>query len=171
MAHRMRNLPTITVLAVRSKHRNIQPCTQCRLCGGSSPETARRSWGCPLQSHEWRPARQRLHTWRSTYVGPRASHVQSQLWDCAVLEEWWAAIAMPSLWVAHMGLAGLHDMGTEFIRQVLSESQKVWLAHARAHDGLIKARSGPRAQWRGGCENFNYASRRNGRVSPGRPPN
>ena len=41
------------------------------------------------------------------------------------------------------GLAGPHNTGTEFIRQVLLESQKVWLAHARAPDGLIKARPGP----------------------------
>ena len=41
-----------------------------------------------------------------------------------------------------MGL-GLHDVGKEFIRQVLSESQRVWLAHAKARDGLIKARAGP----------------------------
>ena len=31
-----------------------------------------------------------------------------------------------------MGLAGPHDMGTEFIRQVLSQSLKIWLAHTRA---------------------------------------
>ena len=41
---------------------------------------------------------------------------------------------------AHMGLAGPQDMGTEFIRQVLLELQKVWLAHTRA-PGLIKARA------------------------------
>ena len=39
-----------------------------------------------------------------------------------------------------MGLAGLHDSGTEFIRQLLLESQKVWLAHAKAREGLRKAR-------------------------------
>ena len=27
---------------------------------------------CPVQSHEWRPARQRTHTWLTTYVGPQA---------------------------------------------------------------------------------------------------
>ena len=43
-----------------------------------------------------------------------------------------------------MGLVGLHNMGPEFIRQVLPESQKVQLAHAKAREGLIKARSGLR---------------------------
>ena len=38
------------------------------------------------------------------------------------------------VWAAQMGLAGPHDIGTE-TRQVLSESQRVWLAHARARDG------------------------------------
>ena len=33
-------------------------------------------------------------------------------------------------------------MGMDFIRQVLSESQKVWLAHARGQ-GFIKVRLGP----------------------------
>ena len=42
-----------------------------------------------------------------------------------------------------MGLAGLHNTGTEFLGQVLSESQKVWLAHTRAREGLIKAHSRP----------------------------
>ena len=97
-----------------------------------------------MQSHEWRPTPQCLHTWLSTYAGPRASQVQGQLWDSAVLEQWLAAIATPSLQVARVGLAGLHHIGTEFIRQVLSESKKVWLVHGRVRDGLIKACSGPR---------------------------
>ena len=42
-----------------------------------------------------------------------------------------------------MGLVGPHDMGAEFIRQVLSKLHKVWLTHAKAREGLIKARSGP----------------------------
>ena len=48
--------------------------------------------------------------------------------------------------MAQMGLVGPHDMGTELIREVLSESQKIWLAHARARDGLIKDRPEPRVQ-------------------------
>ena len=75
-------------------------------------------------------------------MGPRASQVQSQLWNSAILEQCSSAIAMPSLWAAHMGLAGPHDMGTEFIRQELLESQKVWLAHSsgRPHQGPLRAR-------------------------------
>ena len=46
------------------------------------------------------------HTWLSSYVGPRASQVQSSLWDPMVLEQWSAAIAAPSMQAAHMGLAG-----------------------------------------------------------------
>ena len=57
-----------------------------------------------MQFHEWRPTQQRLHT----------------------------AIATPSQWAAHMGLAGPHDMGMEFVRQVIWESRKVWLSHAKA---------------------------------------
>ena len=96
-----------------------------------------------MQSHEWRPARQRLHTWLTTYLGPRASQVQGQLWDPTGLEQWSAAIATPSVRAAHMGLAGPHDIGTEFIRQIQSESQKVWLEHAKAWEGLMKAHAGP----------------------------
>ena len=97
-----------------------------------------------VQTHEWLPACQRLHTWMSTYVGPRSSQVQGQLQDLVVLEQWSAAIATPPIWTAHMGLARPQDLGTEFIRQVLSESQRMWLAHTRALEGLIKARVGPR---------------------------
>ena len=60
----------------------------------------------------------------TTYVGPQASQMKGQLWDFAVLEQWPTVIRTPSLWAAHMALAG-HDMGTEFIWQLLSESQKV----------------------------------------------
>ena len=70
--------------------------------------------------------------------------MQGQLWDSVVLEQWSAAIATPSMRAVHMGLAGLQDRGTEFIGQVLWGSQRVWLAHAKARDGLIKARAGPR---------------------------
>ena len=69
VAHRMRNLPTMTVLAEHSQHRNVQLCRRCLLCGGC-PETVQHLWECPVQSHEWQPARQRLHTRLSTYVGP-----------------------------------------------------------------------------------------------------
>ena len=76
-----------------------------------------------MQSHEWRPAQQRLHTWLTTYVGPQVWWVQGQLWDSAILEQWSAAIATPSLRAAYMRLAGPNDIATEFIRQLLSESQ------------------------------------------------
>ena len=132
VAHWMRNLPTMTVLAERSTHRNMH----LLLCGGG-PQTAHHLWECPVRSHEWRPARQRLHTWLTVYVGPRASRVQGQLWDPAVLEQWAAAIAKPSLQAAHMGIAGPHDLGTEYIRQVLFASQHVWLAHAKAPERLV----------------------------------
>ena len=42
-----------------------------------------------------------------------------------------------------MGLARPHNIKTEFIRQIPSESQKIWLAHAKARERLTKARAGP----------------------------
>ena len=72
MAHQMRNLPTMTVQAECSEHQNVRLCTQCVLCG-SGPETGRHLWECLVQSNQWRPAWQRLHTWLSTDVGPRVS--------------------------------------------------------------------------------------------------
>ena len=77
---------------------------QCLLCG-SGLETAQHVWACPVQTHKWRPAKQHLHAWLTTYVGPQALQVQGQLWDPAVLEQWAVAIATPSLRMAHMGLA------------------------------------------------------------------
>ena len=81
-----------------------------------------------MQTHEWRPARQRLHAWLTIYIGLRTAQVQGQLWELAVLEQWAAAIATPSLRMAHMGLTGPHDIRTEFIKQVVKESQ-----HMRPH--------------------------------------
>ena len=84
-AHRMCNLPTMTVLVERSGHHNVRLCTRCLLCN-SGLETARHLWEHPVQSHKWCLARQHLRTWLSIYVGPRASRVHSQLWDSEVLE-------------------------------------------------------------------------------------
>ena len=75
-------------------------------------------------------------------MGPRASQIHGQLWDSAILEQWPAAITTLSLQAAHMGLTGPHNLGTECIRHVLSRSQKVWLAQAKAREGLIKAHTG-----------------------------
>ena len=55
----MRNLHTMIVLAEHSEHRNVRLCMQC-LLWDNGPETSRHLWECPVQSHEWRPARQRL---------------------------------------------------------------------------------------------------------------
>ena len=81
----MRHLPTMTVLAKRAQHRNVQLHERCMLCGGG-PETAGHVWACPVQTHEWRPAKQRVRACLTTYGGPQASQVQGQLWDPAVLE-------------------------------------------------------------------------------------
>ena len=58
-------------------------------------------------------------------------------------------------------------MGTEYICQVLDEALKVSLVHARAHDVLIKARSGPEEPWRGPCMSCSYTSEQNSTKSPG----
>ena len=64
--------------------------------------------------------------------------------DPTVLEQWVVAMAStPSMRPAHLGLARPQDVGTEFIRQVVTESHKVWLSHAKAREDLIKARAGP----------------------------
>ena len=96
-----------------------------------------------MHPQEWCPAPQRRHTWLTTYGGPQTSQLQGQLWDSAVLEQWSTAITIPSLRAAHMRVVGPHHIGTEFTRQILPESQKVWLTHAKAPEGLIKARARP----------------------------
>ena len=82
------------------------------------------------------------HGGMSTHVGPRASQVRSQLWGPMVLKQWSAAVATVHADGTY-GAGGMYDLGTDFIQQVLLESQRVWLAHATAQDGLIKARTGP----------------------------
>ena len=64
------------------------------------------------------------------------------------------AAAKPSLRGTHMGLAESHHMGTEFIQQVLTESQKVLLAHTKARTNLIKPERGPEAGWLRPCGNL-----------------
>ena len=93
VAHRMRNLPTMMVLVEHSEHRNVQLSTQCLSCNSQKRLATYGNARC--SSHEWRPARQALHMWLSTYVGPRASQVQGQRWDSAVLEQWSSATATP----------------------------------------------------------------------------
>ena len=70
MAHGMDNIPTMTVLAHRSSHRNTVLDTTCLLCG-AQPETAPHLWACSAQSHEWGPARWRLAEWLDQKVGKR----------------------------------------------------------------------------------------------------
>ena len=132
-SHHMRSLPTMTVLAERA-HCNVQlhESACCAVVARRRPNMCGRAWCRPTNGA-------RLHTWLTTYVGPRASQIQGQLWDPAVLEQWAAAIAAPSLRMAHIGQAGLHDIKTEFIQKVVKESQRVWLLHAKAREGLIKA--------------------------------
>ena len=77
-AHRMDNIPTMTILAHRSSHRNTVPDTMCLLCG-AQPETAPHLWACSGQSHEWGLARRRLAEWLDQKVGKRAVSVHHQL--------------------------------------------------------------------------------------------
>ena len=141
-AHRMDNIPTMTVLAHRSSHRDTVLDATCLLCG-AQPETMPHLWACSAQSHEWGPARQRLATWLDQKVGTRAAPVRHQLWEPAVLEQWAAALRTPSMQRAHLECTGPHALGTEFLRHVIEESIRVWYAHAKARASLLKARLGP----------------------------
>ena len=136
----MDNIPTMTVLAHRSSHRDTVLDTTCLLCG-AQPEMAPHLWACSAQSHEWEPARRLLAEWLDHKVGTPAAPVRHQLWEPAVLEQWAAALRTPSMQRAHM--EGPHALGTEFIRHVIEESIRVWYAHAKARATLLKARLGP----------------------------
>ena len=46
----------------------------------------------------------------------------------AVLEQWAAALCTPSMQRAHMECSGPHTLGTEFLRNVIEESIRVWYA-------------------------------------------
>ena len=120
----MDNIPTMTVLAHRSTHRNTVLNTTCLLCG-AQPETAPHLWACSAQSHEWGPARRRLAEWLDQKVGKRAESVRHQLWEPAVMEQWAAALRTPSMQRAHMECSGPHTLGTEFIHNVIEESIRV----------------------------------------------
>ena len=61
-AHRTDNIPTMTVLAHRSTHRNTVLDTTCLLCG-ARPEAAVNLWAFSAPSHEWGPACPRLAEW------------------------------------------------------------------------------------------------------------
>ena len=141
-AHRMDNIPTMTVLAHRSTHRNTVLDTTCLLCG-AQPETVTHLWAFSAQSHEWGPARRRLAEWLAQKVGKRAESVRHQLWEPAVMEQWAAASLTPPMQRADMECSGPHALGTEFIRHAIEESIRVWYAHAKARATLLKARLGP----------------------------
>ena len=111
------------VLAERSEHRFVQLCTQCLLCGGSL-QTARHRWQCLVQSHE-------------VGTGPTVpTHVAESLCGAQGITHAKPVVGLCSpravvgghhntIPAARMGLAGPHNMGKDFIRQVLSESQRV----------------------------------------------
>ena len=96
VAHQMRNLPTMMVLVERSAHRNVWLSTHCLMCN-SNLHLVHHLRECPLQSHEWRPAWQRVYIRLTTYVGPQAWHVRSQQWHSVVPEQRSAAIMTLSL--------------------------------------------------------------------------
>ena len=68
--------------------------------------------------------------------------MRHQLWEPAALEQWAAALRTPSMQRAHLECAGPNALGTEFIRNVVEESIRVWYAHAKARTTLLKARLG-----------------------------
>ena len=138
----MDNIPTMTVLAHRSSHRDTVLDTTCLLCG-AQPKTAPHLWARSAQSHEWGPARQRLAGCLDQKVGKRAALVRHQLWEPIVQEQWAAAMRTPSMQRAHMECSGPHTLGTEFIRHIIEESIQVWYTHAKARATLLIARLGP----------------------------
>ena len=136
----MCKLPTIKGLVECAQHHNVWMHILCFLCG-SGPEAAQPLKECPVQAHDWRLAWKSMHSWLNTSVRPRASQVQGQPKDPFVLEQCAVSIATLSLRTAHLELAGPHEIGTEFMRLVVTETHKVWLSHAKARQGLIKAQA------------------------------
>ena len=129
LAAKLPPLPTVMVLVELCEHRNVQLCTHmpavhasaCACCAEAAqrrPHTYGSACGSPMSGDQPSSA----CTCGVPYAVLRASHVQSHLWGSTVLEQWSAAIATLPLRAAYMGLA---RPGTEFIRQVLSASQKV----------------------------------------------
>ena len=121
---RMDNIPTMTVLAHRLSHCATVLDTTCLLCGAQQAK-APHLWVCSAQSHEWRPARERLAAWLDRYVGRQAAPVRVQLWEPVVLEQWAAALQTPSMKQAHMDCSRPHTLGTEFVHHIIKESIRV----------------------------------------------
>ena len=57
--------------------------------------------------------------------------------------EQWVALCTTSMQRAHMECSRPHTLGTEFIRNVIEESIRVWYAHTKVRATLLKARLGP----------------------------
>ena len=68
--------------------------------------------------------------------------MRNQLWEPAVLEQWAAVLRTPSMQQAHVECSGPHTLGTEFLRQIIEDSIRVWCAHTKARATLLKARLG-----------------------------
>ena len=133
-ARRMRILPTMTVLAERAHHRNVQMQAHCLLCGSSpgrpnmcgparctptngteQDNACTRGWAAGLAT-----TRPTMGTCRLGTVGGGHRHT--------------------ALCTAHKGLTAPNDTGTEFIRKVVKESQRVGLSHAKAREGQSRTR-------------------------------
>ena len=56
-----------------------------------------------------------------------------------MLEQWAAALRIPSMQRPHLECTGPHRLGTEFLRHVIDESIRVLYAHAKARATLLKA--------------------------------
>ena len=58
------------------------------------------------------------------------------------MEQWAAALRTPSMQRVDMECLGPQEPGTEFTRNVIEQSIRVWYAHAKARATLLKARPG-----------------------------
>ena len=141
--HLVANLPTMTVLVEHAAHCNVQLSTQCLqslLC--CSSKTAYHLWECPVQSHEWHLP----YSACTRGSPPTLGHGLRNAGPNVGLRRPGTTVSGHHHAVRASGPHGTggatrHWDGVH--RHVLFESQKVWLSHGKAREGLMKAYAGP----------------------------
>ena len=158
-AHRMDNIPAMTVLTHRLSHRDTVLDTTCLLCG-TRQETAPHLWVCSAQSHEWRPARERLAAWLDRLCGAPG---------CACVHR--------AVEAGSFGAVGgcttnpLHEASPHGLLRAPYVGDRVRAPrHQGVHPGLVRPRQGARHAAKGPagcCRSYACTRRRRGRGSRG----
>ena len=140
----MDDLPTMRTSARRQEHYGVEMDPNCLICHVSEEEGGH-MWECPATIKEANKEVKRLRECleRNFYAGgDRERKVTKTLADPLTLVHMAAALQTKTMKKDKLLTTSRTSVGTQFISQVLSASQRLWTKHCNARAAAIRARKG-----------------------------